>query len=348
VVTSRYELLDAWRGVAALAVLGFHSVNTLVQPGASWITDALRFGWAGVYIFFPISGYCILAASHSAANAHVGSFLKRRWRRIFPTYWASILLIIVLTVGLAPFSRGSAEELLEPGVKWLSILTLTQTFFGLTGAINPVYWSLCYEEQFYLVIAATLLIALRRRRWALLALSVIAALACCYPTRLPLPKGLFLDQWLNFAVGLAVYGWFDERYGRRWSLAVFGLALTTAAVTMKLELGISIAAAILFIAFRRHDRFLSSSRVGTLLGSAGLISYSLYLTHAPIAGRVVNFSLRFLPDAPAYWPIVVGAAAVVAIAGAVLFHRLVEKRFQNPPVRASRRMAATALAVGEA
>src|SRR4051812_49384088 len=145
--TARFVQLDAWRGLAALSVLLFHSVNTLVGPGQSWLTDALRQGWAGVYVFFPISGYCILAASHSRANASVGLFLKRRWRRIFPTYWASVLVAVIVTVAFAPFSNGSIRALVDPGVKWLSIATLTQGFAGIPDAINPVYWSLCYEEQ---------------------------------------------------------------------------------------------------------------------------------------------------------------------------------------------------------
>jgi len=79
---SRYLTLDAWRGIAALAVVGFHCVNTLVEPERSWISALLFHGWAGVYVFFPISGYCILAASHSRANPDVFTFLKRRWRRL--------------------------------------------------------------------------------------------------------------------------------------------------------------------------------------------------------------------------------------------------------------------------
>lgn len=327
--SSRYELLDSWRGIAALAVVGFHSINQLVQPERNWIASLLWLGWGGVYIFFPISGYCILAASHSGGSRTVGLFLRRRWRRIFPTYWASIALTVIVTLVFAPFSRGSVSVLVEPGLKWLSIATLTQTFTNMASAINPVYWSLCYEEQFYLVIAATLAVPASYR--PLLLLSVSAAAAAVSGLHISVPAGLFLDRWLNFAVGLAVFGWFDSRYGKRWSATILAVAIGVAAAGRQGELAISIVAAVLFIALRPYDRVVAASLPARALAAVGVFSYSLYLTHVPIAGRIVNFSRRFVPEAADKWPFIVVAASAVSLVCARAFYQAVEKRFQNSP-----------------
>jgi peptidoglycan/LPS O-acetylase OafA/YrhL len=338
---ARYQLLDAWRGVAALGVLGFHSVNQLTDPGQNWLAGLLWNGWAGVFIFFPISGYCILAASHSAENSTVGMFLKRRWRRIFPTYWASVALAVALMILCSPLSDGSYRATLaQPGLKWISIGTLTQTFVGMEAAINPVYWSLCYEEQFYLVIAATMLCAASYRPALLLAVTVVAAVISCVQPALHVPPGLFIDRWLSFAVGLAAFGWFDSRYGRRWALAMGGLVLATEVLTWRVDYGISLAAAVAFVILKRHDKYLSSLRPVALLASVGTISYSLYLIHVPIAGRIVNGSRRFMTHPRAWWLPITALAFASAVAAAVVFYRFVEKRFQRPG--ASMRRAAEA------
>jgi len=324
---ARYELLDSWRGLAALAVAGFHAINQLVEPGRSWFAAILWSGWGGVYVFFPISGYCILAATHSAANRTTGSFLRRRWRRIFPTYWASIAFAVVVALALSPFSRGSLSSLQEPGFKWVSILTLTQTFTGMADVINPVYWSLCYEEQFYLVVAATLLAPAIYRPRILFGVSVLAVAICCF--RVHVPPGLFLDRWLNFAVGLAVFGWFDHRYGRLWAAMTLSLATFVAVSSRQPDLAISIGAAALFIALRPFDRVLTLSIPGRALGAVGVASYSLYLIHVPIVGRIVNLSRRFDPQAAGAWPLVAIGAVAASVACAFVFHRLIETRFQG-------------------
>jgi peptidoglycan/LPS O-acetylase OafA/YrhL len=57
-----YRSLDAWRAIAALMVVAFHCSMRILAPEMGWWARGLLGGWIGVFVFFPISGYCILAA----------------------------------------------------------------------------------------------------------------------------------------------------------------------------------------------------------------------------------------------------------------------------------------------
>jgi peptidoglycan/LPS O-acetylase OafA/YrhL len=74
-------------------------------------------------------------------------------------------------------------------------------------------------------------------------------------------------------------------------------------------------------------------RLGRWAYLFGAVSYSLYLTHVPIGGRVVNLLKRF-GDGPAFEVVVVVVAAAVSIAFAAGFAYVIER----PSIRASRQI----------
>lgn len=324
VTGSRYHTLDAWRGLAALAVLAYHSINTVVAPGRGPITDLLLHGWLGVFVFFPISGYCILAATCSGRNPTPGAFLKRRWIRIFPTYWASIVVAVLVLLIANPSS--AFDQLRAPGWHWLSIATLTQTVTGMPNAINPVYWSLCYEEQFYLLVAGTLLLPPRLRPAALLALSGATA-AWRLMAGPAVISGWFVDFWLEFAVGMAVFGWSHPAFGRAWAAAIILLGGAVCAWQGQLAPLASTVVALALLCLRQWDGVIARLRPVKVLAVVGAMSYSLYLIHVPVAGRVVN-GLRRLVEPPSdYWLLLLVTASVITIPLAYVFYRAVETRF---------------------
>ena len=100
--SARFELLDALRGIAILAVMLLHFAERGVDSGDQLIYarvwPVLQHGYLGVQLFFVISGYCITAALYNAIERmnSFQYFLVRRLRRIFPPYWASMVLVVVL------------------------------------------------------------------------------------------------------------------------------------------------------------------------------------------------------------------------------------------------------------
>lgn len=323
--SSRFAALDGLRGAAALSVLAFHSVNTIVVSGTGTVADALLYGWLGVFVFFPVSGYCILAATCTPSNATVTRFLERRCRRILPTYWASIVFAVLVLLVTSPFSNADLSQLSAPGWKWLSILTLTQTLAGIPNAINPVYWSLCYEVQFYLLIAGSLMLPERFRAAVLLAVTV-AASGWKFELGPGVSTGWFLDYWLEFAVGMAAFGWAQPAFGRVWTSAVLAIGVAMCATHGELSTITSTSVALVMLIGRRFERAIAGTGVMRVLAAVGVMSYSLYLTHVPIAGRVVNGLRRLVDDPADHWVTFLLAACIPSLGVAYVFHRFVEAR----------------------
>jgi len=140
--------LDGLRGIAVLLVLLFHNRHGL--NGNSKIMPA--FGWWGVQVFFVLSGYLISRLLDRRTDAPLGEFLRefygRRALRIFPLYFVAVFVIQVLC--WLGFGMDGARDGMP--YAW----TYTYNFYAATAAATHSeatahFWSLCVEEQFYLI-----------------------------------------------------------------------------------------------------------------------------------------------------------------------------------------------------
>jgi peptidoglycan/LPS O-acetylase OafA/YrhL len=129
----RNASLDVLRAVAVLMVLGQHHF----PPGGLWS----RIGWAGVDLFFVLSGYLVtgllIAERQRNGRVNVGRFLVRRAFKIYPAFWVMIAATVAMTgpVETAPL---------------LSELLFIQNY---GPALWVHTWSLAVEEHFYLMVA---------------------------------------------------------------------------------------------------------------------------------------------------------------------------------------------------
>jgi peptidoglycan/LPS O-acetylase OafA/YrhL len=137
--------LDLLRAIAIIWVMLFHSfIVDGLGPHFSWLS---RYGWAGVDIFFVLSGFLIggqvLRPLQRGEPFSFGAFYARRAWRILPVF-AVVLALYVCFPALRE----------APGLQpWWQFATFT-----LNLLIDPVRntafshaWSLCVEEHFYLV-----------------------------------------------------------------------------------------------------------------------------------------------------------------------------------------------------
>src|SRR5688572_7651216 len=102
--TSRFAFLDALRGLAALGVMAYHIERYEPEPQVSHIAlpglvDAtVQFGWIGVQFLLVISGFVIAASFRDtrATASSMGNFLLRRFIRLTPPYWITLLVVLLL------------------------------------------------------------------------------------------------------------------------------------------------------------------------------------------------------------------------------------------------------------
>ena len=161
--------LDKLRGLAILSVLLFHMPvlirhDSLVEKLA---INALGLGWAGVDLFFVLSGFLItgILIDERASPAYFRTFFARRILRIVPVYVAFLLfsMWIAPRIGVSP--PASALRLRElQGWYWSYLINIYIALHGWSAAADGALhvWSLGVEEQFYLLWpVAVLLIPVR-------------------------------------------------------------------------------------------------------------------------------------------------------------------------------------------
>jgi peptidoglycan/LPS O-acetylase OafA/YrhL len=382
----RYSSLDIWRGVACLMIVVIHAcfyVNEeartaaarAASPVGSFLINhvASRFG-IGVHIFFVISGYCI-AATADATRRKSGSIVQyfgRRFRRIFPPYWAALAFtavtaVVVWAAGRPTLVTDAESPIPHPAqltpAQWAGNLTLTETwlqhFFPdpYQLQLGPS-WSLCYEEQFYLVCGLVLLCA-RRHFFAGVAAVTLVNL-CLVPVLLgpaarfgaarSAVQGFFFDgRWFLFAAGVFVYYLLNYAAGRSRRRLLAGLWLLVAgAVVFRYavlprwgswdqrnqdwEFVAGFTFALLLVLLHPHDAWMCGRRWLAPLAWCGRMCYSLYLIHWPVT-KVLSHAL-FLAGVSGVWPtlaVTVPACILASVAFAWAFYLMVERRFLNPP-----------------
>jgi peptidoglycan/LPS O-acetylase OafA/YrhL len=135
--------LDVVRGIAILLAMGWH----LGLDDSGWpVVDALMwpartFGWAGVDLFFVLSGFLmggiVFREREKTGNFDSGRFLARRAFKLWPVFYAFLFAQLVLGDNT-----------------WQSFFF--QSFFHVQNYLVSSHahlWSLAVEEHFYLALA---------------------------------------------------------------------------------------------------------------------------------------------------------------------------------------------------
>ncbi|KWV54757.1 acyltransferase [Bradyrhizobium macuxiense] len=164
--------IDGLRAIAVLAVLAYHAFPRAV-PG----------GFAGVDIFFVISGYLItgiIIRQSLEKRFSFANFYARRILRIFPC----LVVVIFVTFVIAWFTFPAAEmEALGTSIRgaaaFIENLVLHEQivgYFDPQAERLPLLhlWSLGIEEQYYIVWPVALLLI---SRWPARRMAIVGALA---------------------------------------------------------------------------------------------------------------------------------------------------------------------------
>jgi peptidoglycan/LPS O-acetylase OafA/YrhL len=295
--TNRFETLDGWRGLAALAITFYH------VPIAHTLRDFG--GWKNleffVDFFFVLSGFVICHAwgKRISTAGDATTFMIRRFWRVWPLHivilgtflaieiaeWLAVRLA-GLSLGDAPFTGPSSVASLLSNIVLIQSLNL----HGTTTWNGPA-WSISVEFWTYMAFAGVMLVA-AGCTWVMALVAASGALAIAILS----PIWLFATH--DFGLARALYGFFagavayrlisssvdTERSGSTLEIAAVLAMFVWMAATGKNWT--SLLAPVVFVGlvvvFARGGgvltRFLMSKPVQLL----GLWSYSIYLVHTLI------------------------------------------------------------------
>lgn len=293
----RFEMLDGWRGLAAVAVVLFH-----LGYG-----HGFNLGHYAVIIFFVISGYCISASSTVCLQKGMGfrHYMWRRIRRIYPPYFFALMFFFATR--LAKAIAGQGGQFPTGVASWIQNLTLTQWLTLIAhptswAAANPTlvvaaFWSLNYEEQFYLVMGLLILFQTlmgTRLIWSICSLLVVSAVwNIWFPET---SFGFFIEYWVQFGIGCLLYFRLCRVKSPSARLAIDGVLVLVAGVSIYmvwfanvrwtpgdrnvyLEWLVCALFALSLTLLRPLNGTFVRSKLGRLMMALGLITYSLYLVH---------------------------------------------------------------------
>ncbi|MET0222622.1 MAG: acyltransferase, partial [Tardiphaga sp.] len=295
--------IDGLRAIAVVAVLAYHAFPKLV-PG----------GFAGVDIFFVISGFLITSIVHRqmvAKRFSLLDFYARRVLRICP----ALIPVVLATFVIGAFLL-SAAEMEALGANIAGAAVFVQNFVlhkQIVGYFDPGadrlpllhLWSLAIEEQYYIVWPTILLLIARwpSARLLIAAVLLLGSFLACILTPPFDPAWAFyspLTRVWELLAGSLLGLWGRRGFmaqdprlgGGSWIdavLAVAGLGGIAVAFwgfgTMTpwpgVRTAVPVVAAVALIATGNTPvhRWLLSSRPFV---SVGLISYPLYLWHFPL------------------------------------------------------------------
>jgi peptidoglycan/LPS O-acetylase OafA/YrhL len=320
--------LDGIRGIAILAVFLFHSLTAAFGydklPWSGMFRDftgsrsflllyPISYGFAGVSLFFVISGFCIHLSHQQSSDKGWLCFLNRRFFRIYPPYILAVFFFYFLWPWGPPRPH-DMSGLVQVLAHVFSVHNFSDGFFY---GINPSFWSIAVEIQLYAVYPL-LLLMVRRLGWA--KALVIAAVFEFSIRAMSSFRGVYFGDdlprfitaspfayWLSWSLGAYLAEChLKQRASRLFSFRFDLVALLcllapffkpTAPFAFPLFAWLTAIAISRFMTHRwpapeRQGRILSAC--WSHLSFLGLVSYSFYLFHQPIIELTTGALKRIL------------------------------------------------------
>ena len=345
IVRNRTIELDFLRGIAIIAVMGyhFHTVATGFRVIPIIQYPFTHFGREGVNLFFTLSGFLVggllLRQYASTGVIDARRFIVRRIFKIWPAYY--VLIAFHMVAGRHPLSTFAVQN-----------LTHLQNYLG--TSISQT-WSLAVEEHFYLLLPALLLLFARwkLRANAILAMLGLICLAVLIGRSIVVANGgldaaFFQTQYridsLLAGVMLAAVYWMKPDLYRRLAqkksmlLAIVGflvawLAFATRHDALDESIGYTIQSAgyvALIVLMLEHTGAMARLWLFRAIAWVGVYSYGIYLWHsiafAPADILIAKTSALGLP-ALVIWALALAFQITIAISAGYITTRLVEFPF---------------------
>jgi peptidoglycan/LPS O-acetylase OafA/YrhL len=304
---ARLGNLDLLRLLAALMVVAYHYTYSGFAGGGlnpfafEELVPFTQSMWAGVSLFFMISGFVI---AYSAERAGAYDFGVSRAARLYPGFLACMSFTALVLWLTAP---GGVDEFKMTSLRWLANLTMVPFAFK-QSFVDGVYWSIVVEVTFYAWVALFIACGVFKKH-QLYILSVWLAITAVNELWLgsALANKLFITRYAcYFVLGILSYRIFAANHRPSWA-----------------EVAIGLAAIILTLKSDHHvHTWMQTHYTGMLAWSAAA---SVAKTCAFLA--LVHVCVRTAPVLPQSWCSMLGGLTyplylLHASVGYVLFHHL--------------------------
>ncbi len=344
--------LDSLRGVAALFVVFDHFMRGWVDSSPPHFVRYIPYlpflsnGGAAVMMFFVLSGFVLSLPMMAGKSQSYPIYAARRVCRIYLPYLAALLIALVFCWrfhGLDSYAPVFSN--FWKTAPTLHLVVQHLLFLGRYDvyAYNAPTWSLVHEMRISLIFPLLCLVAARLRPWTALLVALSFPVAGRLVEKYTAPwyetgtSSIFWSETLGFC-GIFLIGSLLARYREplvdwvrsvpgivRWILPVVAIALYQYPALLHIprplrNFAIGLGAAYFLILALVPDGWLSRMLRLAPLRFLGRVSYSLYLTHAPI---LIVMSLAIWGKMPYLYLLLPFLA--VAFAFAALFYRIVEQ-----------------------
>lgn len=269
---SRFSVLDGWRALSIVLVLCAHLLP--LGPKAWRLNET--FAPMGMALFFTLSGFLI---TRLLLTSNVRSFLIRRFFRIIPLAWLTILIVL-------PFNSADAGTF----AAHLFFYANLPPFW--IGNMTEHLWSLCVEVQFYIGVATIVALFGRRGLYLILPLCVAVSGA-----RIATGNTISIVTWFRvdeILAGCLIALAYMDRFGPRpaafaqrlnvyWMLPLVILCCHPASGPLQ-YLRPYVTAAMVGVSLvnaPKMVRTISTHRITVWLAE---ISYALYVIHGVLTG----------------------------------------------------------------
>ena len=285
------------RGFAALAVVVHHTggyVKRYFEPTLLF-EDKFSIGFAGVDLFFVISGFIIHFTSKNYLNnpSKLKEYLKKRFIRVYPIYWIITTILFI--------SSWLIVEILDKNIFSIgypnTLIAYIQTYLllPLHFAINPVTWTLSYEIFFYLCFA---ILIISKRLWIIPALILAVSFYNIFinipeivEVKLNYFNFIFSGYNFEFMFGFLIYP-LHEKIKLSNIISVILLIISISIIALfgydigdydsykrVLTFGLPSGLILLSLLNLENNNAISFPKITLTLGDA---SYALYLIHFPM------------------------------------------------------------------
>ncbi|MFE6742859.1 acyltransferase family protein [Streptomyces tubercidicus] len=337
--SSRLRALDGLRLLAALMVAAYHFGGRDGEISQAWggspadqfptAAPLFAYGCLGVQIFFVISGFVICL---SGWGRTLRAFVASRVSRLYPAYWAAILLVT------AVFALPWVAYKALPPSEVLTNLTMLQQPLGVDRVLG-VCWTLWAEMRFYALFALCVILpGATRGRVVLFCAGWTLAAALAQSAHEPLLDTVLMPEYAPYFIGgIGLY--LLHRYGARdpiaWAIVLVSWLIGQHYAVERLWHAASVPA----FSYRSTTGIIAVVTLGFALVAAvalgklhwanwrwltvaGALTYPFYLVHEHL-GWVAVRALHHDIGLPSYATLILTVGLMLLLAW--VLHRFVER-----------------------